>query len=253
MLRNYFITAIRSFLRSRVYSVINIAGLSLGLACAMLIILYIKDEVSYDRFHTNAKQIYRIFAEGTSPQGEVRRMGITGDVQGSLFTSKIPEIRSFVRVSGGQADIKNGTEISTTKLLSVDSNFLTVFSFPLLSGNPKTALLQANSAVISEDAAKKYFGSAAALGKTLLMKRGDKFEDFSVTGVAKRCPLNSSLQFDILLAHIASPDMEHGSRRWNSFYLNTYVLLDTHADISAVEAKMTKAFEDDAPEIVKQM
>src|SRR6202035_4075818 len=123
----------------------------------------------------------------------------------------------------------------------------------LLSGNPKTALLQPNSVVLSEDAAKKYFGSTAALGKTLLLKRGDRFEDFAVTGVAKRCPQNSSLQFDVLVPHNASPELEHGSQRWNSFYLNTYVLLDPNADIKAVEAKMTKAFEDDAPEIVKQM
>ncbi|HEY9259742.1 ABC transporter permease [Chitinophaga sp.] len=253
MLRNYLIAAFRNFFRSRVYSIINIAGLSLGLACAMLIILYIKDEVSYDRFHANAKQIYRIFAEAASPQGEVRRMGITGDVQGPLFASKIPEIKAFVRVFGGQADIKNGAEISSTKLLSADANFFTVFTFPLLSGNPKTALLETNSVVLSEAAARKYFGSTAVLGKNLLMKRGDRFEEFVVTGVAKRCPQNSSLQFDVLLPHKASPDMEHGSRRWNSFYLNTYVLLYPHADISAVEAKMTKAFADDAPDVVKQM
>ena len=253
MLRNYFLTAFRNFLRSRVYSIINIAGLSLGLTCAMLIILYIKDEVSYDRFHTNAKHIYRIFTEGASPQGEVRRMGITGDVQGPLFTSKIPEIKSFVRISGGQADIKNGTEISTAKLLSVDTNFLAMFTFPLLTGNPKTALMQPNSVVLSEEAAKRYFGTTVALGKILQMKRGDEFEGFAVSGVAKRCPQNSSIHFDILLPHKASPDMENGSGRWNSFYLNTYVLLNTHADIGTVEAKMTKAFVDDAPEIVKQM
>lgn len=253
MLRNYFITAFRSILRSRVYSIINIAGLSLGLAAAMLIMLYIKDEVSYDRFHVNAKQVYRIFVEARNPQGEVRRMGITGDVQGPLFASKIPEIKSFVRVAGGQADIKNGAEVSSIKMLSVDSNFLNVFSFPLLSGNPQTALMGVNSVVLSEDAAKKYFGSTTALGKTLLMKRGDKFEDFSVTGIAKRCPKNSSLQFDVLLPHKASAEMEHGSQRWNSFYLTTYVLLYPQADIAAVEAKMTKAFVDDAPEVVKQM
>jgi putative ABC transport system permease protein len=253
MLRNYFITAFRSFLRSRLYSIINIAGLSIGLACAMLIMLYIKDEVSYDRFHANSQQIYRIFVEGTSPQGEVRRMGITGDVQGPLFTSKIPEIKSFVRVAGGQADIKNGAAVSSAQLLNVDANFLSIFSFPLLSGNPKTALLETNSVVLSEGAARKYFGSATVLGKTLLMKRGDKFENFVVTGVSKKCPQNSSLQFDILLPRKASPEMEHGSKRWNSFYLNTYVLLHAHADIGAVETKMTKAFEDDAPEIVKQM
>ena len=253
MIRNFFLSAFRNIIRNRVYAVINIGGLSIGLACALLIIMYIKDEISFDRFHTNARQVYRIYFEGTSPQGEVRRMGITGDVQGPLFTSKIPEIKSFVRISGGQADVKKGADISTPKLLIVDSNFLTVFSFPLVTGNPKTALLQPNSVVLSEEAAKKYFGSTAALGKTLSMKREDKFENFLVTGVTEKIPQNSSLQFDILLPHKSSPEMERGTQRWNSFFLNTYVLLDGRADIKMVESKMTRAFEDDAPDIVKHM
>ena len=136
----------------------------------MLIILYLKDEVSYDRFHANGDHIYRIFTQATGPDGQVRRMGITGDIQGPLFTAKIPEIKAFVRVQGGYADIKKGTEINPQPLLVVDSNFFSLFSFPLLSGNPNTALLQPNAVVLSEDAAKKYFGSTAAIGKTMLLK-----------------------------------------------------------------------------------
>jgi putative ABC transport system permease protein len=253
MFRNYFKTAFRNLLRKRIYSFINIAGLSLGLASAMLIILYLKDEVSYDRFHANANHIYRIFEQATSPDGRVQKMGITGDIQGPLFTSKIPEIKSFVRVQGGYCDIKTGTEINPQPLLIVDSNFFSLFSFPLLGGSPKTALLQPNAVVISEDAAKKYFGSTAALGKTILIRTNDQFKPYNVTGVSKRCPQNSSLQFDLLLAKQVSAELEHGDQGWTSFFLNTYVLLDPNADIKKVETRMTKIFEEDAPELIKRM
>src|SRR5450432_3557395 len=112
MFKNYFKTAFRNLARNKVYSFINIAGLSLGLACVMLIMLYVKDEVSYDRFHRNASHIYRIFSEAKSPEGEIRRMGITGEIQGPRFKEKIPEIREFVRVQGGYGDIKKGAEIT---------------------------------------------------------------------------------------------------------------------------------------------
>jgi len=253
MIKNYFKTALRNLLHNRIYSIINIAGLSLGLACAMLIILYLKDEVSYDRFHSNSNHIYRIFQQGTSRDGQVQRMGITGAIQGPIFTSKIPEIKAFVRVNGGFADIKKGTDISPQPLLIVDSNFFSLFSFPLISGNPKTALLQPNTVVLSEDAAKKYFGSTAALGKTMLLRTNDQFAPYTVTGVAKRCPQNSSIQFDVLLPQKISAEMEHGNQSWMSFFLNTYILLDRNTDIKTVEKKMTKVFEDDAPELIKRM
>lgn len=253
MLKNYFKTAIRNLFHNKVYSFINIAGLSLGLACAMLIILYLKDEVSYDRFHANGNHIYRIFQQATAPNGEVRRMGITGDIQGPRFTAKIPEIKAFARVQGGYADIKKGTDINPQPLLVVDSNFFSLFSFPLLSGNPKTALLQPNAVVLSEDAAKKYFGSTDAMGKTMLLKMNDQFSPYTVTGVAKRCPQNSSIQFNMLLPKKVSAEAEHGNQSWSSSFLTTYVLLYPEANIKTVEAKMTKIFEEDAPELVKQM
>ena len=131
MLKNYFNTAIRNFFRNKVYSFINIAGLSFGLGCAMLIILYMKDEVSYDRFHANSEYIYRIFSQATGPDGQVQRMGITGGIQGPRFAAKIPEIKDFVRIQGGYGNIKKGTEISPQPLLIVDSSFFSVFSFPL--------------------------------------------------------------------------------------------------------------------------
>jgi putative ABC transport system permease protein len=135
MLKNYFKTAFRNLSRNRVYSVINIVGLSLGLACAMLIILYVKDEVSYDRFHRNLKNIYRLVAKGemASPDGnQVRQMGITGYVQGPKFTAATPEILSFVRLMHRTWDIKTENEVQSQSILIADSNFFSVFSFTLL-------------------------------------------------------------------------------------------------------------------------
>ena len=253
MLKNYLLTAWRNLIRNRVYSVINIAGLSLGLACAILILLYVKDEISFDRFHVNGDQIYRLYSEGKGPDGVIRRMGITGDAQGPRFKSQIPEIRAFVRVQGGYRDAKLGSTVVPQPLLNVDSTFFSVFTFPLLSGNPATALVRPNTAVISEDAAIKYFGSRDAVGKTLLLKKDTGFEPYTVTGVARRCPQNSSIQFDVLLSKRGSPQSEQGDMAWSQFFEETYMLLDPHANLKRVEDKMTQVFIEDNPEMVKRM
>ena len=171
MIRNYFKTAFRNLQRNKVYSFINIVGLSLGLACAMLIMLYVKDEVSYDRFHKNINQVYRIANKNIKPDGSVENInGYSGYFQGPKFTAGVPEIKSFIRFQQNNRDIKNGTEIKTQKIFYTDSSFFSAFSFPLLGGNPETALKEINAVVISEDMAKKQFGTTNAIGKTILFK-----------------------------------------------------------------------------------
>jgi len=254
MIKNYFKTAFRNLLRNKVYSFINIAGLSLGLACAMLIILYLKDEMSYDRFHTNVNSIFRVVLGQTGPDADKgRKMGITGFFQGPKFTAKIPEIKSFVRVFGGYEDIKTGTGVKGQQLLFADSNFFSVFSFPLLSGNSKTALSQPNSIVLSEDVAKRQFGAEEALGKIVLLKNHDQFVPYTVTGVSKRCPQNSSIKFDVLLPFTEPAEASQQNENWFSFFLTTYVVLAPHTDIKTVEAKMTKVYKEDAQELIAKM
>src|SRR5260221_12690830 len=141
MIKNYFIVALRNLTRNKVYSFINIAGLSLGLACSMLIILYVKDEVSYDRFHDGVGQIYRITSQSFDKnENKLRHDGNTGYLQGPRFTANIPELQSFVRIQSQQRDIRKGTDVSSHDLLMVDSNFFSMFSFPLIEGNPKNCL-----------------------------------------------------------------------------------------------------------------
>src|ERR1044072_5422033 len=120
MFKNYFTVALRNLSRNKIYSFINIAGLSIGLACAMLILLYVKDEISYDRFHSNVSNIYRIVTQGIDKNGgKGRKDPNTGFLQGPRFTQNIPEIKAFVRVQSGTEDIKTGTEIKSQDLLRV--------------------------------------------------------------------------------------------------------------------------------------
>ena len=131
MIKNYLKTALRNFQRNKVYSLINVLGLSLGLACAMLIILYVKDEVSYDHFHPNVNNIYRIVTQSIDKNnGKGRKDPNSGYLQGPRFAQNIPGIKSFVRIQGGNENIKTGTEVKDQDLLYVDSSFFNVFSFP---------------------------------------------------------------------------------------------------------------------------
>jgi putative ABC transport system permease protein len=245
MFRNYFKTAWRNLLRHKIYSFINIAGLSAGLACAMLIILYVKDEVSFDRFQKNADNIYRV-ASKSKHQGKIFQNGNTGFLQGPRFTQNVPGIESFVRVEGGTEDIKKGADILSQNLLYVDSGFFSVFTFPLLSGNPKTCLTQPRSIVLTADAAKKQFGTTDAVGKVIMLKEDSAFVPYKVTAVTKNCPQNSSIQFSVLLPFKESEADARNNDNWYSYFLNTFVALNPHANLKTVEDRMQQFYIKDA-------
>jgi putative ABC transport system permease protein len=252
MFKNYFKTALRNLWRSKIFSLINILGLSVGLACCMLIFLYGKDEVSYDRFLNNNENIYRLTATLTSPDGNVNKIGSTGMVHGPNFTRTIPEIAEFVRLQSTSFNIKQGNEIFDQNALYADSNFFSVFSFPLIAGNPKTALNNLHAVVISEDMAEKYFGKKDVVGRILELNTGEKFEPFVVSAVAKRSPQNSSIKIDMLLP------MKFGQTIWNddqwiNFFLNTFFVLKSNADIKTVESKFADVFNAEAASQLKEM
>ena len=250
MFKNYFKTAFRNLARNKVYSFINIAGLSIGLACAMLIMLYVKDEVSFDRFHKNVNNIYRIARKANGNNIN----GTTGFLQGPRFTQNVPGIKSFVRVQGGAEDIKKGTEVQEQDgVLHVDSNFFSVFTFPLLSGNPKTCLTEPHSIVLSEDAAKKYFATTDAVGKVLMVKEDTGFVPYKVTAVAKRCPQNSSMQFDALLPFKVSDADAKDTHNWFNSFLTTFVVLDDKANLQTVEKQMQSFYVADAKQTFYEM
>ncbi|HZW65617.1 MAG TPA: ABC transporter permease, partial [Hanamia sp.] len=248
MFKNYFKSAYRNLARNKVYSFINIAGLSLGLACAMLIMLYVKDEVSFDRFHENVSNIYRVVS-----QRKENKIPVTGLLQGPRFTQNVPGIKSFVRVDSRYEDIKTGITVQSQRVLHVDSNFFSVFTFPLLSGNPETCLTEPHSIVLSEDLAKKKFNTTDAAGKVMMIKEDSTFVPYKVTAVAKRCPQNSSIQFDMLLPFKESEADAMDTHNWFNSFLNTFVVLDEKANPQTVEKQMQSFYVSDAKQTLEEM
>ena len=252
MVKNYLMIAWRNLVKNKIFSLINIAGLSIGLACAMLILLYVKDEVSFDRFHKNVNNIYRIVSKSKHAGVEYKDCN-TGFLQGPGFAKNVPGIETFVRIESGAEDIKSGTEIQSQELLRVDPVFFTVFTFPLLNGNAATCLSEPNSIVMSEDFAKKQFGTSDAVGKIVMLKDNNQFVPFKVTAVAKRCPQNSSIKFDVLLPFKESEADAQNKDNWFNFSLNTFLVLNPKANLQTIENQMQNFYVQDASETFKAM
>jgi len=251
MIRNYLKTAFRNLWRTKAFSVINIAGLSVALACCMLILLYAMDEVSYDRFNTNANKIYRLVVEQISPQGASSKMGSTGPMPGPSFKRQVPEVEDFVRLQSGSFTAKKGADVFSEDALFVDSNFFSVFTAPLKSGSYKNALTSDNTVVISEDIATKYFGDQDPVGKVMQLKDDTAFKPYTVTAVTKRSPQNSSLKIKILVPFRASGGYK--DNQWFNFYLNTFFTVKPGTDIKRTEAKFARIFNTDAAAQMKEM
>jgi putative ABC transport system permease protein len=251
MIRNYFITAFRNLWRNKAFSVINIVGLSVGLACCMLIFLYAMDEVSYDRFNVNAPNIYHLVVDSKSPDGKVNKFSSTGDMPGPNFKRQLPEVQDFMRIQSSQYTVKKGTEVFDQEALRVDSNFFSVFTFPMLQGNPQNALKDPHSIVLSEEVAEKYFGKENPVGKTLDLKVGDdinSFQPFTVTAVAKKSPQNSSIKIKMLLPKKA----DRLDNQWLNFFQNTFFVIKPGTDIKQLAAKMNKIFMTDGASQIKE-
>ena len=220
MIRNYFKTAFRNLWMNKAFSVINIVGLSVALACCMLILLYNMDEISYDRFNANVNNIYRLVVNDTSPTGVENKMSITGSISGPSFKQQIPEIEEFVRIKSDYFTVKHGNDVFNEDVLFADSNFFSVFTVPLKSGSYKNILNGVNSIVLSEEIAKKYFGEQNPIGKTLEIKIENIFKPFIVTAVTKTSPQNSSVKIKMLLPYKASGS--YNETQWFNFNLNTF-------------------------------
>lgn len=251
MFTNYFKTAFRTLWRNKVFSLINIIGLSVGLACCMLIFLYAKDELSFDRFHNNANRIYRLTADFKSPGGNVNKSSGTGMMPGPNFTAQVPEIESFVRVGRENFTVRQANGVFDQEVLYADSNFFSVFTFPMLQGNPATALKDVHAVVLSEEVAEKYFGKQKALGKFLEIKVGDAFQTFVVTCVTKKSPQNSSIKIKMLLSMRFLQTL-NVDNQWFNFYLNTFFLLKPGANAKTTQAKIERVFEIDSRDQLKE-
>ena len=207
----------------------------------MLIVLYTKDEVSFDRFQENKDHLYRIKVTMTDEK-ESRTIGSTNAIHGPTFKQEIPEIKEIVRAQSSSFVTKKGNELLNENVLFADDNFFSVFSMPLLSGDPKTVLSDIHSIVISEEVAQKYFNTTDAVGKMMELKIDDNFEVFTVSGVAKKCPQNSSIQFESVISFKFQEIKGWTDTEWLGFYMNTFVLLNDKANYLAVAPKLDQVF-----------
>ncbi len=247
MLKNYFKITLRNLRQNKLLSFINIIGLSIGLACVMLIVLFVNDEFSFDKFHKNAGRIVRIVQTDVDTAGKERRNGNSGLPQGPSFASAIPEVEAFCRIQGWDMLTKKGNEGIKSKVLYADTTFFAVFSFNILAGNPTNMLQGRNTVVLTDETAEKYFGNLNVIGKTVEIEVEEDFESFIVTGVVKKAPINSSIKFDMLIPFqrqipIGPAGATIDGNNWNSLFLNTFLLLKKNTSIQAAQAKVWPAF-----------
>jgi putative ABC transport system permease protein len=240
MFRNYFKITIRNLVRNKIFSFINIAGLSMGLACCILILLYTKDEVSFDRFHAKKDQLFQLTCHRIS-DGEDKHFAIAAMVQGPAFREAIPEVEEFVRVNNHPMVVKMKDAAFTERCTWADKNFFTIFSFPLIAGDPQRVLSDIHSIVITDEIANKYFGTTHAVGKTMELDIDGKFEQFIVSGIARKAPQNSSIKFNILLP-FKYLEETHPDNGWMWVSYPTYFIINPKANIPAVESKMNRIF-----------
>ncbi len=249
MFRNYLKITFRNINRQKSHSMINIFGLSIGLACTILILLFVKDELSYDRFHENLHSIYRPLTRFHNPDGSVRWQGGAVHVpHGLALKEYFPEVKRYVRVFPQEFIVKMGDLLEEQEITMVDAEFFEMFSFPLVRGHAASVLSDYSSIVLSESYARKYFGSRDPVGKTMTLISGDYRNDFVVSGVAENPPPNSTVTFN-LLVNFKSFRLFGGADRltdWNSLRMSwkTYIQL--------FDGKTAEALEGRYPEFAKK-
>jgi hypothetical protein len=190
---------IRSIIQHKGYAFLNISGLAAGMACCILIGLWVLDELNYDRFHENAPLICRVESDQDF-NGRTLHIYWTPHPLGPALKAEIPEIADSTRAQNLRAQLIRYKDKSFEEyaVLSVDPSFLKMFSFPMIQGNPKNALSGTSSLVMTERLATKFFGDENPIGKVVNVAQS---ADFTVTGVLKDMPTNSSLQFDVLIPY----------------------------------------------------
>ena len=249
MFINYFKIALRQIKRQKGYSFINISGFAVGMACCILILLWVQDEFSYDKFHENADRIYRVIKIWR--KGEIAHYATTPAPLAQALKEDIPEISNSARFDpAGQMTVAYDKKVFyENNVAYADPSYFELFTFPLTKGDPRTALSNPNSIVLTENMAHKYFGAEDAVGKTL---RINNQYDFLVTGVMKNIPLNSHLQFDFLIPFIRIKEIQGRGQEthvdWHNTAFYTYVLLEKNIPYQRVSEKISDYLKKHIPE-----
>lgn len=240
MIRNYLKIALRSLIRNKVFTLINVFGLVLGISFSTMLYTYVSNELSYDSFHQKADQTYRILTVDKSLPDNVRTYGITVPPMGPELVNSFPEVKEMVRLHKftGQVVIEIGEEKYNERnfFMTSDANFFNVFDFEFIAGDKATALSHPFSVVLPETMVKKYFGDEPGLGKTINLQEVGLLK---VTGIIKDIPENSHLQFDLLFSSVyGNEELNTYLNNWQEFGAYTYLVLESEKSISGLEAKM---------------
>jgi putative ABC transport system permease protein len=241
MIKSYLKIAGRNLSKNKTFSVINIAGLAIGLACFLLIALYVLDELSYDRFNDKADRIYRINAD-LRFGGADAHMPLTADPMGAMLKKDYPQVEEFARIynANGAKLIKKGNGyINEPNVTHADSTLFNIFTLPAVSGDTKTALNEPNTVVITESTSKKYFGTESAIGKTIETNDNNKTL-YKVTAVIRDIPHNSHFHFDFIFS------MKNADYNWGQFIshnFHTYLLLRKGTDYREFEKNFKQYIE----------
>jgi putative ABC transport system permease protein len=236
MFKNYLKIAWRNLWRNKVFSFINILGLTVGLTACFFIFLYVHFELSYDKFHSKGDRIYHVTCDIKTPS-ELIKSGSTPWPFGPNMQQDFPEVEAFTRFSPGNLLVKKGNvSFQEEHSLFADSSIFRVFDFKLLKGNPATALQEVNNIVLSKSAVKKYFGEADPVGQTVLLT-GDLMPA-TVTGVMEDMPENSQIKTDMLVSMSTLVKLNKGiDGAWGNFGATTFLLLKPHTHPAALEAR----------------
>ncbi len=243
MFRNYLKIALRNFSRNRVYSFINVFGLAIGIACCVLILLYVNDELSYDNYHNNGDRIHRILSFSTIG-GTTRHFSMSPPALAPELESTIPEVESYVRIfnrwENAQIRIDDRSIIDSGFLLT-DSTFFEIFSFEFISGSPESAIDEPNTVVLTEKTAKRLFGDEDPMGKIIHFEHM-RMENVLVTGIIKEVPENSHFTFNYIMPVNTIPFKNNGNPVFLAenyyFFGHSYLLLNENADVREVENKI---------------
>src|SRR6185312_623679 len=236
MFKNYFKIAWRSLIKNRAFSFINIAGLSIGISTCFIIMMYVQNELSYDRFNKNADRIARVVFKADINGGKIFEANVMPPVAQAM-KNDYPEVEDATRlqVAGAPKITYKDKSFKDDQMAFVDPDFFNIFTLPLIEGDAKTALQQPNTIIITRAIAKKYFGGEDPLGKTLVFP-DNKNVSFKVTGVIDNVPANSHFHFDLFASMLSLNDAKSDSWMTSNYF--TYLLLKKGADYKKLEAKL---------------
>jgi len=249
MFKNYIVIALRNLLRNKAYSVINLVGLAIGMACTLLILLWVQDELSYERHHANADHIYQAYLKGTSGE-DINFQSTTSPAIAGILTEEYPEILSAARLgSPGELVMQYGDKtLLETEGMAADPSVFDIFSYPLLQGQTETPLADPYAIVLTEDFAHKYFGDANPIDQ--IIKINGEF-DFRVTAVMQNLPASAYRKFDFVLPFSFLEQLGHdiyGRMFYPCRYL-TYVLVDENTDYEELNQKVSTRLLSEGKEI----